>query len=184
MPNKHAFSSTVVEKHEFESQIKSQRTFASQVISSRFFESIIEGFTVSGTWLANIINTNVISVSKILTTTKISGSIIIESIAITIPTTLMNIVNKFNPTFVQTNTITVTMRMAQKMGIATIQLANNIVVRLSDKLKLSGYTMTIPTIAITATPTARKYYLVSDWDASLLSDLDGMNLSVLDSQVV
>jgi hypothetical protein len=76
------------------------------------------------------------------------------------------------------------MKMSKNMGNANFASSNSILARIALKTRIIDTAITIPDITIAATPTVAKYYLVSDWDSELLSDIDDYLMSELDYQIV
>ena|ERR1035437_3160620 len=181
--SQHIFNSNLTKQTNLESTINNKKSFISTIISKINFESMLDGFTPSYTWLAKFIQNNTITVSKI--NLLISGHANFISGSLNILVDNAKITLNSNPTarFIQNNIINAVMSMIKSAGNATFRNISNIYTRLIDKVFVNSVSISSNEI-ITVTIVAKKYYLVSDWDASLLSDLDSMNLLDMDYQVV
>ena len=182
MDNNHNFDSQVTSTHSFESKINNSHSFASKIINSKLYEVIVSSFTSTNSWFAKFINNNVIINSSIQSTGNLLGHFISNSI-ITVKS-LMNITGIFTVKFVESNTIKAIIKSSQNMGTATIILVDNIVARISSLFRITTTNKIIAQNNINVTLVGKKYYLLSDWDASYLSALDSMNLQDMDYQIV
>jgi hypothetical protein len=183
MSNKHNFTSSVSQVINLESKINYIKNFTSTIISSQIFTSILNGLTPSLTWIVKFISNQNISVNKVNTRIKIYAHFVSGNLNIAISDVLILLDFRLRPFFVQNSTIQAIMTMSQKMANVIIYNSSSIYTRIRERLNIKS-TQFDTLESMSASITARKYYLLSDWDSYLLSDLDSMTLQDMDYQVV
>lgn len=184
MPN-HNFDSKIDNQHNFESKIENQHRFDSIINIIRYFESIIDaGYFNPDFWKADFGSAINIIVGTIHSSTKISTPITIGPISFVVNRLLVGLKINQKVEFVSTHTFFAILKMTTRIGVMGFQSSQIIQARMSQKLKINSVPLAVSQMTIGVSPTYKKYYMLSDWDASNLSDLDAMNLSAMDYQVV
>jgi hypothetical protein len=169
MPN-HNFDSKIDNQHSFESKIDNLHRFDSIINIIRYFESIVDaGYFNSDFWKADFGSAINIVVGTIHSSTRISTPVSIGPISFVVNRLLVELKTNQKAEFISTHTIFAILKMATRIGAVGFQ---------------TSVPSTIPQITMVASPTFRKYYMLDDWDAELLSTLDTMNLSAMDYQTV
>ena len=194
MSNQHSFDSTIIQKHEIDSIIENKHSFVSSLIKSHAFESIVNGFRSSLVWdqpLGKyfaywsekfITNTNIA-----VTTIKIRTRIFSEfssSVGMTVNRLLISTEIRPRAEFISYTAISAIMKIVQKMGLATFSSPSILEIRMRDTVKVKVVNRSLSATTFEAVITAKDYYLVSEWDSSLLSALDTKTLAEMDYQIV
>lgn len=177
------FDSSLAEKHEIESKIENQHSFSSTLLNSHAFESIVDGFLVSATWFIKFASSTGINISSVKTISRSLAQFTTVT-GMAVDRLLVNVGIRPRVEFITATAISVIMSAIQKMGLVNFSSPSNFEVRMRDLVKVNSVNIFLTTTDFQTTATANQYYLVSDWDASLLSTLDTMLLSELDSQIV
>jgi hypothetical protein len=86
--------------------------------------------------------------------------------------------------FISNNIILAIAKVTSRFGAVTFQNINTIQATMRSKLNINSVNPSNITLTITVSPTCAHYFLVSEWDAYLLSDLDPFALSSMDYEIL
>jgi hypothetical protein len=194
MNNQHNFDSIITQKHEIDSIIENKHSFVSSLINNHGFESIVNGFRSSlifdiplSIWFAYwsekfTTNTN-ITVTTIKTKTRIFSEFS-SNVGMTVNRLLVSTAIKPIAEFITFTAVSAIMKILQGMGLATFFSLSVFEVRMRDFLKVNLANTSLTTTGFDIVITAKDYYLVSEWDSSLLSAMDGKLLNEVDYIIV
>lgn len=177
------FDSNLAEKHEIESKIINQHSFSSSILNSYVFESIVDGFLVSATWFIKFASNTGINISSVKTISR-GVAQFATTTGMAVDRLLVSVGIRPRAEFITTTAISVIMSAIQRAGLVNFSSPSNFEVRMRDLVKVNSVNTFLTATNLQVDATANQYYLVSDWDASLLSTLDTMMLSEMDSQIV
>lgn len=185
MANK-SFTSTIKSEEKSESTITQSHSFTSSITNSRFYEIIFTGFTTSLSWFITFTQRIPVTINTIKSIIKPHITIVIRESTI-INRTLVNL--KILPHIVVASSFTITVleKLFQKLGAVTVTAQNNIIATLKQKVNIKSVPTISSRIQLIVNPTFSKYYLLSYWDTYDLTDmneLDAMNVSSMDYQIV
>jgi hypothetical protein len=183
MSNKHVFISILRDKIISESTIIEKKIFYSKIIDRKIFSSIVDKYTPSSTLFARFRNIGNISISSINSETKIKNTIMIGNMNIVVNSnaTSLNQLPKINMVF--RSLILPILKMEKRADNTVIFNNSNITARGTGRISVKASVFT-SSASIIAVITGKKYYLVNEWDNSMLNTLDSSNLQAMDYQSV
>ena len=171
--NSRAFESVIEKTHSFYSYIRNQHTFVSEIIGRTTYEVL---------WSLKIIVKSSLTIANALMNLNIATTITIPKILATINSNIIfleerisNNLNIISPKAI----ISAIMRFNQPMGNLEVTVPESMNISIAESFSIAD-TVSIPNVDVEYNMTALQYYLVSYYDASLLSDLDSNLLSDMD----
>ena len=184
MNNEHEFNSQISKRTDFASTINNEHNFSSIFTNDHSFVSLVDGFHIPDTWIVRFVsNTGINVVGSIRNTIRVWGEFATTTgMSINDVLVIMGINPKTE--FITNTGISFITSIAQKMGSANLSSSSNFETIMRQLSKITAQNSLPTTTNFEAVISAKKYYLLSDWDGYLLSDLDSMLLSEMDSQIV
>ena len=181
MANQHSFDVIPNVEKDVEVVKNNEHSFSSVFRNSRFFSLIVDTFTASQTLFATFFSATSIVASSMKSAIKFSASI--TSIISTEITSLLTNV-KLSAEVKTSVVIETIIKFVQEMGDTEIYLPTKFESFMRSQDNINTLDLIELPIVIETIPAYKKYYLVSDWDSDLLSDLDGKDLVDMDYQVI
>jgi hypothetical protein len=174
------FDTHLIESEESESTTKSSQSFDSILYNSISFTATVVDFQESLTWFARIQQSITMQIRNIKQSIKFTAHINIGTLKLEFTTTLARLSGNFYATISQTIKMESKIKMLKKMGDVLLTIPIKFECRLRDLITGGNVILLNSNIKIEAIPTCRKYallnfydaYLLSDWDSSLLQDMD------------
>lgn len=183
MTNQHNFDSSIGENYNFDSTIERYHNFNSYITKDENYNLVIDNILQTDSWFIQFLQNNELSIN--FPSINISSEIIFNSDNnISIVQDYINTNEQISVSFVQENTIEFIQSLELDMGSITFNSANTIEILFLNSIDGNTLVISIPQVDIDFDVTQHKYYMLSDWDASLLSDLDSKNLVEMDYEVV
>jgi len=182
MSNRHTFNTTLKDNYDSDSHLKKQQTFTSYLYGSRIFSGTISGFQAYTTWVARISQSIKIEISRLSQLIKFSTLISFGNIKVELKEMLSVI--KLSQAISQTIKIEAMMSMAKKMGDLLITLPMKLECKLKDFINGGHFYLLNSAIKVEVVPTVRKYALLNFYDGDLLSDWDSSLLQDMDFTIV
>jgi len=186
MSNKQTFNSYIRNKQSFDSTIRNKQTFNSYIKNKQSFDITIDGFVPSTSWIVRVrVPPPALAVTPITSAIDISANMIVPTIAVSWPSLLTDLHQSLSTT-IDAKTITITPNMKLAINMELINIALNLTTSFIFKMLWSMIPIVVtapkPKLEFTMTQTASymlsKYDpdLLSVWDSSLLSEMDGVVL--------
>lgn len=179
MSKQHNFRSNIIDRHNFNSTIDKNHNFTSTILDSFRFRSVIENISTNISRLINVSQDITFSIQNIYYSKQAIINLAIGKINVEVSRIISNLQLNLNANFSQSININSVPKLFQEIRSVTCQLSNtisaNMILKQSAILNLS-----LNDINIIVNPTYNQHHLVSDWDASLLSEMDSLTLSELD----
>jgi len=181
MTNQHSFDVIPKGEHDVESVKNNERSFSSIIRNSKFYSIVVNTFSASQTLFANIHSATSIVVNSFTATLRATAGIV-STMTVEITSLYTNV--KMSAEVQMEAVVEFIFSFAQNMGVAEFLLPTKFESWMKTQINIGATNEILLPITVESAPLYKKYYFVSDWDASLLSDLDGNNLIDMDFQYV
>ena len=183
MTNQYSFDSSIVENYNFDSTIKKNHNFNSCIVKNENYNIVIDNVLQTDSWFIQFLQINGLSID--FPSINISSEIIFESNSeVSIIQDDISINELLEIHFAQENIVRFTPYLELDMGSITFNSYNTMEALVLNFMGGNTIVISIPQVSIDFDVTQHKYYMLSDWDSSLLSDLDSKNLIEMDYEVL
>lgn len=184
MSNQHTFRSTKKSQVSADSFINKSHSFDSVLSNKKYYNVVLTGFSQTTSIFTKFIQRNIISVSGVKSFVSLGSTRISSLSRMTSASRIASSVDSLTLNFAHQNRILFIPSEQKNMGQAIFRQDNRIRVSGNETLVMTGQKFTMPQFVLTANADAFHYFYVSEWDSYLMSDLDAMNLSSMDYEVV
>jgi hypothetical protein len=178
------YNSTIVERHDFNSTIKKISNYDSILVYKRYFNSSMDGFAQTNTYYVKFIQPSVLNISGISFARSASAIFSASPMNFTVNSNLMSLSNSSSAIFIQNSRMGSNARTDVSISGITFNQGSNFTLTTNNQLNINSFVFNSSSIVFSACPVVADYYLLSDWDASNLSDLDTKTLQEMDYQSV
>lgn len=184
MSNKHTFRSTQKSRVSSDSFINKNHSFDSVLSHKKYYNVVLTGFSQTTSIFTRFIQKNIISVGGFSSFVSLGSTRIVSVSRMTSASQIASSFDSLTLNFSHQNRILFRPSEQKNMGQAIFVQNNRTKASSNETLIMTGQKFTMPQFVLTANANAFHYFYVSEWDSYLMSDLDAMNLSSMDYEVV